>query len=126
MQPKKNPKADLNQNRNLYFVIGLSLVLGITWGAIEYKSYEKAFDLSNIDMLEDDEEDIPITEQSPRTRKQAVTGSGSSQKDQVAKMVMRLLGINEQPQEDAADALAIAICHYHQLSLPEPLRSPNI
>ena len=63
MQPKKNPKADLNQNRNLYFVIGLSLVLGITWGAIEYKSYEKAFDLSNIDMLEDDEEDIPITEQ---------------------------------------------------------------
>ena len=63
MQPKKNPKADLNQNRNLYFVIGLSLVLGITWGAIEYKSYEKAFDLSNIDMLEDDEEDIPITAQ---------------------------------------------------------------
>ena len=58
MQPKKNPKADLNQDRNLYFVIGLSLVLGITWGAIEYKSYEKAFDLSNIDMLEDDEEDI--------------------------------------------------------------------
>ena len=57
MQPKKNPNADLNQNRNLYFVIGLSLVLGITWGAIEYKSYEKAFDLSNIDMLEDDEEE---------------------------------------------------------------------
>ncbi len=70
--------------------------------------------------------DIPIAEHSPRTIKQAVTGNGSSQKDQVAKMVMRLLGINEQPQEDAADALAIAICHYHQLSLPEPLRSPNI
>ena len=63
MQPKKNPQADLNQNRNLYFVIGLTLVLGITWGAIEYKSYEKAFDLSNVDMLEDDDEDIPITEQ---------------------------------------------------------------
>ena len=63
MQPKKNPQADLNQNRNLYFVIGLTLVLGITWGAIEYKSYEKAFDLANVDMLEDDDEDIPITEQ---------------------------------------------------------------
>ena len=63
MQPKKNPKADLNKDRNLYFVIGLTLVLGVTWGAIEYKTYEKVFDLAALDMLEDDEEDIPITEQ---------------------------------------------------------------
>ena len=63
MQPKKNPKADLNKNRNLYFVMGLTLVLGVTWGAIEYKTYEKVFDLAALDMLEDDEEDIPITEQ---------------------------------------------------------------
>ena len=38
MQPKKNPKADLNKNRNLYFVMGLTLVLGVTWGAIEFKT----------------------------------------------------------------------------------------
>ena len=63
MQPKKNPKADLNKDRNLYFVIGLTLVLGVTWGAIEYKTYEKVFDLAALDMLEDDDEDIPITEQ---------------------------------------------------------------
>ncbi len=63
MQPKKNPKADLNKNRNLYFVMGLTLVLGVTWGAIEYKTYEKVFDLASLDMLEDDDEDIPITEQ---------------------------------------------------------------
>ena len=63
MQPKKNPKADLNKDRNLYFVIGLTLVLGVTWGAIEYKTYEKVFDLASLDMLEDDDEDIPITEQ---------------------------------------------------------------
>ena len=63
MQPKKNPKADLNKDRNLYFAIGLTLVLGVTWGAIEYKTYEKVFDLASLDMLEDDEEDIPITEQ---------------------------------------------------------------
>ena len=63
MQPKKSPKADLNKDRNLYFVIGLTLVLGVTWGAIEYKTYEKVFDLSALDMLEDDDEDIPITEQ---------------------------------------------------------------
>jgi len=63
MQPKKNPKADLNKDRNLYFVIGLTLVLGVTWGAIEYRTYEKVFDLAALDMLEDDDEDIPITEQ---------------------------------------------------------------
>jgi len=63
MQPKKNSKADLNKDRNLYFVIGLTLVLGVTWGAIEYKTYEKVFDLASLDMLEDDDEDIPITEQ---------------------------------------------------------------
>ena len=71
MQPKKNPKADLNKDRNLYFVIGLTLVLGVTWGAIEYKTYEKVFDLANLDMLEDDEEDIPCllyTSPSPRDR----------------------------------------------------------
>jgi len=41
MQLKKNPNADLNKDRNLYFVIGLTLVLGLTWGAVEYKSYER-------------------------------------------------------------------------------------
>ena len=63
MQLKKNPEANLNKNRNLYFVIGLTLVLGVTWGAVEYKSYERKIDLTNGDMLVDDEEDVPITEQ---------------------------------------------------------------
>ena len=63
MQPKKNPKADLNKNRNLYFVIGLTFVLGITWGAVEYKSYDRQLNFDGVNMLEDDEEDIPITEQ---------------------------------------------------------------
>jgi protein TonB len=63
MQLKKHPEADLNKNRNLYFVIGLTLVLGVTWGAVEYKSYERKIDLTNGDMLVDDEEDVPITEQ---------------------------------------------------------------
>ena len=63
MQLKKNPNADLNKDRNLYFVIGLTLVLGLTWGAVEYKSYERTFDSLNGDMLVDDEEDVPIKEQ---------------------------------------------------------------
>ncbi len=69
---------------------------------------------------------LDITEHSPRKVKQSVVGTGSAQKEQVAKMVMRLLNLSEQPQEDAADALAIAICHHHQLSLPEELRAKKI
>jgi len=69
---------------------------------------------------------LEITEHSPRKVKSAVVGTGTAQKDQVAKMVMRLLNLSEQPQEDAADALAIAICHHHQLALPEELRAKKI
>jgi crossover junction endodeoxyribonuclease RuvC len=69
---------------------------------------------------------LDVTEHSPRRVKQAVVGTGAAQKDQVAKMVMRLLSLEEQPQEDAADALAVAICHIHQLSLPEELQAKRI
>ena len=63
MQPKKNPEADLNKNRNLYFVIGLTLVLGCTWAAVEYKTYDRQLNFDGVNMLEDDEDDVPITEQ---------------------------------------------------------------
>ena len=56
---------------------------------------------------------IPITDYSPRTIKQAVVGYGAAEKAQVNKMVMHLLSLNKSPQQDAADALAIAMCHYH-------------
>ncbi len=69
---------------------------------------------------------LDITEHSPRKVKQSLVGTGAAQKDQVAKMVMRLLNLKEQPQEDAADALAIAICHHHQLALPQELRAKTI
>lgn len=69
---------------------------------------------------------LPIYEYSPRSIKQATVGIGAASKDQVGKMVMRLLALPEPPQEDAADALAAAICHAHQRGLPEPLRSKPV
>ena len=69
---------------------------------------------------------LPLYEYSPRSVKQSVVGTGAAQKDQVAKMVVRLLGLKEQPQEDAADALAIAICHHHRLALPKELQGKAI
>lgn len=56
---------------------------------------------------------VPVFEYSARQVKQAVVGRGGAEKGQVAEMVKHLLGLEKRPQEDAADALAIALCHAH-------------
>jgi|TARA_B110000211_G_scaffold234706_1_gene305739 protein TonB len=64
MQPKKSEKVDLTRNSSLYFVIGLSAILFISWQAIEWKTYEKdlyGYEALNVD--DDDDDEIPITEQ---------------------------------------------------------------
>ena len=63
MQPKKNEKVDLTKNSSLYFVIGLSVVLLVTWQTIEWKTYKKTYDYEALNVEDDDDEDIPITEQ---------------------------------------------------------------
>ena len=64
MQPKKNEKVDLSKNSSLYFVIGLSLILLISWQAIEWKTYDKSlYGYEALNVEDDDEEEIPITEQ---------------------------------------------------------------
>lgn len=67
---------------------------------------------------------LPVFEYAPRRVKQALTGVGGADKSQVMQMVMRLLGVKEKLQEDAADALALAICHMNSsrgLHQQEPL-----
>jgi len=57
---------------------------------------------------------LPVAEYAPLTIKSTVTGYGLAAKEQVQFMVARLLGLPAAPQPaDAADALAIAICHIH-------------
>jgi len=57
---------------------------------------------------------IPVFEYPPRRVKQALVGTGAAQKEQVGRMVSAMLALPAPPQADAADALAIAICHLHQ------------
>jgi crossover junction endodeoxyribonuclease RuvC len=57
------------------------------------------------------QEHTKIFEYSARQVKQAVVGYGNAEKIQVQHMVKLLLKLKNKPQEDAADALAIAICH---------------
>lgn len=54
---------------------------------------------------------IEVAEYSARQVKQAVVGKGAADKHQVQHMVCRILQLDSSPQADAADALAIAICH---------------
>ena len=62
---------------------------------------------------------VEITEYAPRKAKIAICGSGSASKEQVSTMVQKTLGIKiEAKHLDATDALAIAMCHYYQLSSP--------
>jgi crossover junction endodeoxyribonuclease RuvC len=58
-----------------------------------------------------------VYEYAPREVKLAVVGSGAAQKEQVQLMVKRLLNIAGQVRADAADALAIALCHAHSRRL---------
>ncbi|UEX78645.1 crossover junction endodeoxyribonuclease RuvC [Sediminicurvatus halobius] len=54
---------------------------------------------------------LPVSEYGPRAVKQALVGGGAADKRQVAYMVRMILGLEGRLQEDAADALAIALCH---------------
>jgi crossover junction endodeoxyribonuclease RuvC len=59
---------------------------------------------------------LEVAEYTPLAIKQAVTGYGSADKSQMQDMVKMLLGLTEVPHpDDAADALAAAICHLHSV-----------
>ena len=61
---------------------------------------------------------VPIFEYAPKKIKMAITGKGTSSKEQVAAMLKSILKINEMPKHlDASDGLAAAVCHYFQRNL---------
>ena len=61
-----------------------------------------------------------VHEYTPREVKLALTGTGAAEKDQVQHMVKALLALDGRLGADAADALAIALCHSHHLGLGRP------
>jgi len=69
---------------------------------------------------------LPVYEYEPRRVKMAVAGYGAAQKEQIQKMVKTLLGLREEPQHDAADALALAITHLHNHSALSALSAEPI
>ena len=67
------------------------------------------------------EHDLPAWEYAPKRAKQAITGSGSASKQQVATVIASLLGADiSQINDDATDALALAVCHAQAKISPLP------
>ena len=67
-----------------------------------------------IALLAASEAGLPVAEYAPAEIKRAVVGYGRAEKDQVQQMIKLLLGLDAAPSpHDAADALAVAICHVH-------------
>jgi crossover junction endodeoxyribonuclease RuvC len=82
--------------------------------ALNVKSALKLGQVRGVAMLAASAAGLEVAEYSPLSIKSAVVGYGRAEKQQVQHMVTRLLNLAEIPQPpDAADALAIAICHLH-------------
>ncbi|MER3375214.1 MAG: energy transducer TonB [Allomuricauda sp.] len=63
MKPKKNPNAEIGRNSSLYFMIGLTSVLFLTWQSLEVKFYERESMVSDVvEVMDDLKEDVPVTE----------------------------------------------------------------
>jgi len=82
--------------------------------AVNVKSALKLGQVRGVAMLTAASAGLDVAEYSPLSIKSAVVGYGKAEKQQVQQMVARLLRLDEVPEPaDAADALAIAICHLH-------------
>jgi crossover junction endodeoxyribonuclease RuvC len=70
---------------------------------------------------------LEIAEYAPRLIKQTVVGYGNAEKHQVQEMVRLLLKLKEVPEpHDAADALAVAICHFHHAGMQQKINKATV
>jgi crossover junction endodeoxyribonuclease RuvC len=82
--------------------------------SVNAKSALKLGQVRGVALLAAASQGLPVAEYAPLRIKSSVVGYGLAKKEQVQFMVARLLNLNELPEPpDAADALAIAICHLH-------------
>jgi crossover junction endodeoxyribonuclease RuvC len=90
--------------------------------AVNVKSALKLGHARGVAMLAAVEAGVPVVEYTPAEIKRAVVGYGRAEKAQVQQMVKVMLQLAEPPEpHDAADALAVAICHAHSASFAAKL-----
>ena len=62
---------------------------------------------------------LPVTEYSPKRIKQSITGNGNADKEQIWKMLQRIVEMPDKPKYfDATDAIAVALCHFYASQSP--------
>jgi crossover junction endodeoxyribonuclease RuvC len=84
--------------------------------AVNVRSALKLGHARGVAMLAAVEAGVPVVEYTPAEIKRAVVGYGRAEKHQVQSMIKLILGLTSPPTpHDAADALAVAICHIHSL-----------
>ena len=125
-------KAELPERLHAIF-IGLNSIIDAyapEFGAIEQvfmsqnaQSALKLGQARGAAMLAMANAELEIGEYSPMQVKSSVVGYGRAAKSQVQQMVKALLNLPEIAQEDASDALAVAICHAHSINLNKKLAS---
>jgi crossover junction endodeoxyribonuclease RuvC len=94
--------------------------------AVNARSALKLGHARGVAMLAAIEAGLPIAEYTPAEIKRAVVGYGRAEKRQVQQMVKLLLGLQRPPSpHDAADALAVAICHVHAAVPGRPVAGPG-
>lgn len=95
--------------------------------AVNVKSALKLGQVRGVAMLAAASAGLEVAEYSPLSIKSAVVGYGRAEKQQVQQMVTRLLNLDQIPEPaDAADALAIAICHLHTAATRERQSRPEL
>ena len=74
-------------------------------------------------LIAGEKNNVPIFQYAPREAKLSVVGTGSASKEQVQKMIKMLLNLQlDKIPEDAADALALAICHANRMNFSQKIR----
>jgi crossover junction endodeoxyribonuclease RuvC len=93
--------------------------------SVNPKSALKLGQVRGVALLAAANRELPVAEYAPLRIKSSVVGYGLAKKEQVQFMVARLLDLAELPQpSDAADALAVAICHIHSAQTLELQNAP--
>jgi crossover junction endodeoxyribonuclease RuvC len=90
-----------------------------------FKSAVMIGEARGVAMLAAARNSVDVVGYPPAQVKQAVVGNGRASKSQMQKMVQHLLDLKEFPAEDAADALAIALCYSHRSATRNKLSLPH-
>lgn len=93
--------------------------------SVNVKSALKLGQVRGVALLAAAQAALPVHEYSPLEVKSSVVGYGRADKSQVQHMIQVLLGLDQVPPEDAADALAVALCHAHHAQTAQKFPQPQ-